>query len=432
MTDESQGILRQIVETRRVPEKEIGITREIVIKTIPGKTTIFIGVRRAGKSTMLSNTMGALRQKGVPRKDILYVDFFDERLSGFKREQFQSIVDAFLAERGTSKGKVYAFFDEIQETEGWEGFIHRVQQQLGWQVWLTGSSSRMLSKEISTKMRGRAVSYELFPYSFLEYLRAKNLPTKPESDEARALIARACETYLEAGAFPEVTDLDEETRRKLHQEYFSSIVQRDLILRNDAAHPVAVRDLCLRLMHDNACLQSLNRLTAALQVNGHATSKTFVSNCLDWMHDAFLFFPVPIFTESMTKRKANPSKWYSIDTGMVRSVVSKFASDNGRLLENMVFLALRRKGYALSYHRTKSGKEIDFVYKDEKGKVNLVQVCWELGKEKTRKRELDAIEEAMGEIKSASVKVITWHEESRIEVGGKKVEVLPAWRFLLD
>lgn len=426
------ALIREMVESRRIPEKPQGIPRSLKADILPGKATVLMGVRRCGKTTVLSQWMASLRAQGVPRADILHLDFFDERLTGFGAEDFQLIVEAFLGERGEGKGKVHAFFDEIQETTGWEGFVHRIQQNLGWQVYLTGSSSRMLSKEIATRMRGRALSYELFPFSFREYLEASALPLSPDSEEARAAIIKACRRYLVEGGFPESLGLSEPTRVKLHQEYFSTVLQRDLILRNDSPHPTAVRDLALRLMQENACLQSVNRLTASLQAAGHSASKTFVASCLDWMQDAFLFFPVPIFSRSASKRQANPRKWYCVDTGMVQSVASRFTQDNGRNLESAVFLALRRKGLDLSYHRTKSGKEVDFLFKDEGGKLRAIQVCWDMGDERTRARELAALQETFREVKPAGAVIITEREEETFELDGFAVEIIPAWRYFLN
>ncbi len=223
--------------------------------------------------------------------------------------------------------------------------------------------------------------------------------------------------------------IDERLRVRVHQEYFHSILQRDLILRHDVEHPSALRDLALRLMHDNASLHSLNRLTETLKGMGHSLSKTFVQNCLEWLHDAYLFFPLPIFTNSHTKRQANPKKWYAIDPALVRSVASKYTSDSDRLLENLVYLSLRRRGLEPSYVRTRSGKEVDFIYQDE-GSWQLLQVCWSLTEAATRKRELSALEHAFGETDADRAVVVTWRESEMLKVAGKPVEVVPAWRYL--
>ncbi len=225
--------------------------------------------------------------------------------------------------------------------------------------------------------------------------------------------------------------LSEVTRVRLHQEYFSAVLQRDLILRNDSPHPTAVRDLGLRLMQDNACLQSVNRLTTALQAAGHSASKTFVASCLEWMHDAFLFFPVPIFSRSAAKRQANPKKWYCVDTGMVQSVASRFTQSDGRTLENAVFLSLRRRGIDVSYHRTRSAKEVDFVYRDEAGRTGVIQVCWDMGDESTRSREISALEEAIRELKPHEARIVATGRPEDLVLAGSRVEVVPAWRYLL-
>ena len=430
------ALLRDLILEERIPEAPPGITREVVLPQLKGKTLVLIGVRRSGKTTQMMRMMAGLRQQGVARENILHMNFFDDRLAGFGRMQFQELVEAFYSTRKGNTEPAYAFLDEIQEIEGWEGFVNRAQEQLKWRIYLTGSSARMLSKEVASSMRGRSLTYELFPYSFREFLRARALPEAVDSIESRSMIRMGCEAYLVEGGFPETTGLDDRLRTQLHQSYFASILQRDLIFRNNASHPLVVRDLALKLMHDNGTLQSINRLTGTLKSMGHSAPRPFVAACLDWTHDAFLFFPVPIHTNSFTKRQANPCKWYCVDQGMVRSIVSKFTADRGRLLENMVFLSLRRQGIQPAYHRTKSGKEVDFVWKGEDGRMQLIQVCWDLSVEATREREVSAMVEAITELKAADARIITWetnYETPDFESGTKvKIRTQSAWRFLLE
>jgi predicted AAA+ superfamily ATPase len=414
---------------------ETGVPRRLKADVVPGKATVCIGVRRSGKSTYLYQVMDRLMKEGVPRENILYLNFFDDRLHHLKQEDLGQISEAYYSLYPAKKNteKVYCFFDEIQALEGWEPFVDRLMRTEKCEVYLTGSSSRMLSKEIATQMRGRAISWEMFPFSFREFLDFKSIEHEgPLSTKKRLTIQNAFEEYWETGGFPEVAGLDSHLRIKIHQEYFQTILFRDLVERYDISHPRAVTDLAHRLIDNTASLYSVNSLTGYLKSLGHKVPKSSVSDYLAWFEDAYFLFTVCIFDASAARRNTNPKKIYCIDHGLVTSTSSGILVNSGHLLENLVFITLRRITPEVYYLKTKSGVEVDFVaVLPDRSRV-LVQACESLADPKTRKREVSSLTEAMAELGLLSATIVTRNEEDKLEVEGRKISVVPAWRFLLN
>ncbi len=402
---------------------------------MPGKATVCIGVRRSGKSTFLFQAVQRLLEHGISRRNILFLNFFDDRLRNLNGENLTVVADAYYSLFPEKKNAetVYCFFDEIQEVPGWEPFVERMMRTEKCEVWLTGSSAQFLSKEIATRMRGRALSWEIFPFSFREFLDWKGIHAEDAlSTKERMLVMNAFSEYWESGGFPEVLGLERRLRVKIHQEYVDAILFRDLIERHDISHPKALTDLAHRLMDSAASLYSINNLTGYLKSLGHSAPKSAVSQYLDWFEDAFFLFTVRLFDPSLARSNANPKKIYCVDHAVVPSVSSGILVNSGHLLENLVFLALRRHVSEIWYYRTKSGKEVDFIVSSGSGGWMLVQVCESLADEQTRKREIQALEEAMVERKVRTAFVVTRTESDRIETPSGVVEVLPAWKFLLD
>ena len=425
---------------------ETGIPRRLRIDVVPGKATVCIGVRRSGKSTYLYQVIQRLLDDGVPRENILYLNFFDDRLHNLRQEGPGLITEAYYSLYPEKKNTetVYCFFDEIQEIKGWEPFVDRLMRTEQCEVYVTGSSAQMLSREIATQMRGRALSWEMFPFSFREYLDYKEIEsTGFLSTKKRFLVQKAFEEYWETGGFPEVAGLDRRLRIKIHQEYFRAVLSRDLIERHDVSHPKALTDLAHRLVDNTASLYSVNSLTGYLKSLGHKAPKSAVSDYLEWFEDAYFLFTVRIFDASPARSKTNPKKIYCIDHALVTSVSSGILVNSGHLLENLVFTALRRVSPEIYYYKTKGGLEVDFITHlpaasptAQAGMRNrsrlLVQVCESMAEPQTRKREVTALGEAMVELGLKTGTIVTRNEEEEIKVDGGKIEVVPVWRFLLN
>ena len=427
--------LRDIILDFREAVLPTGMPRRVEVTPVPGKATVCIGPRRAGKSTFLFQHVQKLLDRGVPRDNILYVNFFDDRLRHLQHEGPGSVADAYFSLHPEKKNteKVYCFFDEIQVVPGWEPFVDRLMRTETCEVYVTGSSARMLSREIATEMRGRALSWEIFPFSFREFLDFEGLDAGgPLSTRRRLLVRKAFEKYWERGGFPEVAGLSRALRIRIHQEYWGAMLFRDLVERHDVAHPRAVSDLAHRLVDNTASLYSINRLTAYLQSLGHRAPKPAVSDYVAWFEDAFFLFTVPVFDASLARAKTNPKKIYCVDHALVRSVGSGILVNSGHLLENLVFTALRRSSPRITYFKGPNGREVDFVAVTPDGSRVLVQVCESLAEPRTRKREVTALAQAMAELGTRTGTVVTRNEEETIAVDAGSIDVVPAWRFLLD
>lgn len=431
--------LLEVIKTMILDFQELapatGVPRGLKIQALPGKAAVCIGVRRSGKSTYLFQIMDRLRRRGAPRENILYLNFFDDRLHDLSAESLGLVTEAYYSIYPEKKNTetVYIFFDEIQVVPGWEPFVDRLLRTEQCEVYLAGSSSRMLSKEIATQMRGRALAWELFPFSFREFLASKGTPaSKALSTKSRLLIQKAFAEYWESGGFPEAAGLDPHLRVKLHQEYYQAVLFRDLIERHDLSHPQAVSDLAHRLIDNTASLYSINALTGYLKALGHNVPKTSVAEYLEWFEDAYFLFTVRLFDPSLARSKTNPKKIYCIDHALVTSVASGILLNSGHLLENLVFVALRRLSSQIFYYKTRSGQEVDFILQLPDRSRMLVQVCESLLDPRTRQREIGALAEAMSELGQKEGHIVTRGDEDEIRVNRGKIKVVPAWRFLLN
>ncbi len=414
---------------------ETGVPRRMAMKAVPGKAAVCIGVRRSGKSTYMVQIMKGILDGGTPRRNILYLNFFDDRLHGLQQAGIGLVTEAYYALYPEKKGceTVYCFFDEIQSIAGWEPFVDRLMRTEKCEVYLTGSSARMLSKEIATQMRGRALSWEMFPFSFQEFLDYKEIDSSGAlSTKRRLLVQRAFGEYWETGGFPEVLGLPRQLRVKTHQEYFHAVLFRDLIERHDAAHPRAVADVAHWLVNNIAAPYSVNRLTGYLQSLGHNAPRSAVSNFLAWFEDAYFLFSVRVFDASLARSHTNPKKAYCVDHAMITSLSSGILVNSGHLLENLVYTALRRIFPEVFYYKTAAGREVDFAVRSDSQFPNLIQVCQSLANPQTRKRELAALSESMTELRVKTATIVTRAEDERIATDAGTINVVPIWKFLLE
>jgi uncharacterized protein len=427
--------IKSIILDFQESKLDTGIPRRLQIETVRGKAAVCIGVRRSGKSTYLFQVIQRLIDGGVSRQNILYLNFFDDRLHDLRQENLGLITEAYYSIFPKKKNSetVYCFLDEIQSVPGWEPFVDRLMRTEKCEIYITGSSAKMLSKEIATQMRGRALSWEMFPFSFREFLDYKGIEKEDSlSTKKRLIVQKAFEEYWETGGFPEVLGLSRSLRIKIHQEYFHTILFRDLIERHDISHPKAITDLAHRLVDNTASLYSGNSLTGYLKSLGHKVPKTAVSDYLEWFEDAYFLFTAQIFDASAARRDSNPKRIYCIDHAMVASVASGILVNSGHLLENLVFTALRRLYPEIYYYKTKTGREVDFIVPTS-GKIRiLIQACESLADPQTRKREITALSEAMAELGIKNGTIVTRNREEQIKTDAGTIDVIAAWRFLLD
>ncbi len=428
-------ILKEMIIDFQRSSLPVGIPRRLNISTVPNKATVIVGVRRSGKSTYLFQIIQNLLDHGIPRDNILYINFFDDRLHRLQETGPAIIVDAYfsLYPEKKNKEKIYCFFDEIQQISGWESFVDRLMRTEKCEIYITGSSAQFLSGEVATQMRGRALSWEMFPFSFREFLDFKGLTVSQNIfSRERYFILNAFEEYRKTGGFPEVLDSEPNVRIKIHQEYLNAVLFRDLIERHDISHPRAVSDLAHRLIDNTASLYSVNALTGYLKSLGHKSPKSAVSDYLNWFEDAYFFFTVRVFDASLARSNTNPKKIYCIDHGLIQSASSGILTNSGHLLENMIFLVLRRKFNPVYYYKTADGREVDYIVRDNQGEIQLIQVCESLQNRETKNREILALQTAMNELNLHFGLIITLHDEEEIRTDAGTIKCIPAWKMSLE
>ena len=366
--------------------------------------TVVTGMRRTGKTYVTYQRMRALVEAGVPLERIVHVNFDDDRLKGVRLEHLRLIGDIHAEMYpDAAKERCWYFLDELQDVKGWELYARRLLDSHLVQLCLTGSSSKMLSGEIATQMRGRSIEVEVFPLSFVEFMRfnslVKSIPEKPYSSRTAGILRHAMLRYLEEGGFPDVQGDDFRVRVKTLQGYVDAVLYRDIIERHKVPSVQSLRYTLEYIKHNFAHKISTRAISGVLKGLGLSDSREYISDYLDWLEQAYLIYRVPIRTDSLAVRRMNPDKFYLVDTGLARAVTPKSDASRGWLLENLVFLVLRRGFNKIEYYNTKNGDEVDFLVTDQVTKKRrLVQVSWELSSPTTEHRELSALKDARSEI----------------------------------
>jgi len=413
------------------------IIRQTCLLGSEGKIDAVIGVRRSGKTWYLFQTMHTMHQDGVSWENILYINFEDERLIPIEAKDLHLIEKTFyeLYPDKTDE-KCFFFFDEIQNVQGWDLYVRRLLDSGRVQLFITGSSAKLLSTEISTSLRGRYLSTVIFPLSFHEFLRFRGqnpLSSHRVNSDIRAAMVNFFKQYLLVGGFPEVQNVSDFDRIKILQEYMQSIMYRDIVERHNIKNLVALRRLISHLINNYAQLFSVNKFYNHLrsqQIKVDKNQLYFMTECLQ---DAFFMFLVSIHTDSEKARQVNPHKLYLIDPGMVIAGLKKSSPDWGSLLENVVFLELKRQGWRIEYYRTRKGLEVDFLVTDPISRQSaLVQVSLNMKDKTTQAREFNAAEAAMTETGIKTCYVITGRESGVTHLENGKLVIIPAWQLAID
>lgn len=413
---------------RELPEI---VERDLDLEPVPGKALALIGMRRVGKTYACYQRIRSLLSAGMNKRNILYINFEDDRLFGFELAHCQTILDVFYGDRPEKKSEPCCFFfDEIQNVPGWERFVRRLlDTEPTLTVYVTGSSARLLSAELATGMRGRSLEREVFPYSFSEYLRARNLrfDTVRPGHQTRLKLEQEAELYARRGGLPELQGLEPSRAREVAQSYVDAVVLRDVVERHGVSNLEALRALLYQVLRQPAQKLSVNRIYHDFKSRGLRVGKDDLYAFLRHLCDTFLLFQLPLWTRSEKKRQVNPRKLYVIDNGILDAYATRITPDRGAYLENLVYLTLRRQGLELGYYETSRGHEIDFVYQDQKRAV-LIQACRSLEVEPTRDREFRALMESDDTFPQAKKIIVTLKDESAYSTS--EIKVMSLWQFL--
>jgi uncharacterized protein len=410
--------------------------RDLSLPGLPGKADVVVGMRRSGKTYFLYQQIGERLASGIDRGRLLYINFEDERLLPLAGADLSRIPEGFYRRFPASREHLcWFFFDEIQNVPGWETFVRRLLDTEKVALVLTGSSARLLSREIASSLRGRSLSTEILPFSFAESLRHTGMEPPgswPPGAKERSLLEHRLERYLESGGFPEVQTIPKDLRIRVLQEYIDVVIFRDVVERHGVDNLPALRYLERRLLASPAGRFSVSKLFNDLKSQGMRVGKDTLYEYLAHLEDSFLLSTLAVASPSARVRQVNPRKCYPVDPALSAAVSFRASGDVGHLLETAVYLELRRRGRSLAYVATRSGYEVDFLAEDLSGSRELVQVSAGLEDPATRLRELRALEEGMKETSCERATVVTLREESTVDLGGRSVRIIPAWRWLLE
>ncbi|HII14889.1 MAG TPA: ATP-binding protein [Nanoarchaeota archaeon] len=415
-----KAILRQIVEGQKkdlFPKIEI-VERELLAELrkwlADSRVLALTGIRRCGKSTLLKEIM---QSSG----GWCYANFEDERFLDFRAQDFELLNEVLIESYGNAR--TY-FFDEVQNIEKFETFVRRLQDQ-GKKVIITGSNASLLSREFGTRLTGRYKSFEIFPFSFREFLEFKKVK-RSKNDifiaEKRVALLKLFEEYMAVGGLPEyLKNLDKDYIRNVYE----NILYKDVIVRYAIRKQKVIKELVNMLGTSIASPFTYNSLKTSLGLSNAITVKEYIS----YLQNAYLFFELQRFSYSVKQQLNSPRKIYLVDSAFHNICGLNFSENKGRVLEDAVFIELKRKGKEVYYYSNKS--ECDFVIKEGSKITKAVQVCYSLGKG-NREREINGLLEAMGKFGLKEGMIVTYEQSEEIKVNNKKIAVVPAFMWMLE
>lgn len=422
----SKELLKGVLLEQRKKIEQLK-TEDLVAREMLGKireytglkhSIIVTGPRRCGKSVFLSQMINAFFEK------YHYINFEDERLASFEIRDFNALNETFIELFGESKS---IFLDEPQNITGWEKWVRRMYEA-NFKFFITGSNARLLSKELATTLTGRHLQFQIFPFSFREFMGFKKFGLKREDvylTERRALITKYLSEYLKDGGFPEYLKYK---KIEILQEYFNDIIQRDIVERYKVKNVRQLKELARYLLTNSGNLTTYNRLKTATEISSVNTAIKYFS----YLENAYLLFSVPYFSHSLRKQTANPFKVYAIDAGLRNAVSFRFSEDTGRLYELAVAIELKRKNVQIFYWKNPQHEEVDFVLKEDDKIKQLIQVCYDISDPETKKREIRALIKAGKELKCKNLLVLNSNYETEEKIEGKTIKFRPLWKWLIE
>jgi len=419
-------ILKQIIldqmEEDVLPEDYIFRAYEQRLETLTDNREIIVllGIRRCGKSVLLHR----IRQHN--KESDYYFNFEDERLARFKAEDFQTLQKVFIELFGQQKSY---YFDEIQNISGWEMFVRRLYNS-GNKIYITGSNANLFSDELGTRLTGRYIALKVYPISFIEFLKYKNpdLASIPVfSTTQMGKVKQIFNQYCEQGSIPEY--IKHSNMDYLHSLY-DSIIYRDIIARYKITNERALRELIYFLASNCSKEITYNSLRKFL---GLGSTTTIIDYC-NHLQKSFLCYFVNRYSDSLKTQQQSPKKIYFADHVLAKTIGFRFSNDQGRMLENIVFIELARRNVEIFYHNEK--KECDFITRKSNQMLDVIQVCHSLEGLGTKQREVDGLLEACRRFSLKRGYILTDNEESNeiIEIDGLSIEVIitPVWKWLLE
>lgn len=419
----SIDILRTLLieQRKEIESMDLGTEREMLAEICRYRDTPFpvviSGLRRAGKSTLLAQ----LAHKFYPNDDYFYVNFEDDRFISFTVSDFANLHELLIELFGSRKTFL---LDEIQNIDGWEVFVNRMIRG-GYKFYITGSNASLLSKELGTKLTGRYVPIELYPFSFAEYLRFRKI-SRPDlkhlTTEQRGKLKYAFSDYLRKGGIPQALQYPQ---LPIHKTLYQDIINRDVGARYKIADTKPIRELALYLLSNISSLISYNKLKELLKLGSVNTIISYI----EYLEASWLLLVINRYAYSVKKQQIANKKIYCIDTGLIKSVAFSFSEERGKFLENTVFLMLKRiYPDDIYYYKTEDNREVDFYLPKHR---TFIQVSQTITETETRDRELRALKRAMEEIEDSYAIILTDSEKMTLKIGKNTITVLPVYEWLL-
>jgi predicted AAA+ superfamily ATPase len=430
-------LIEKLNEAVAVGQEQPYTRRDARLPAIPGKVHAVIGMRRAGKTTFLRQLQSE-RRKTLPPERALYISFDDDRLMDLPSGQLSHLLEEYYRRYPELRGKetVSWYLDEIQLVNGWERFLRRVLDSERVDVAVSGSSARLLSREIHTSLRGRSVETIIRPFSFREFLRHRGEEPATSVDRLtaneRSLIEKRFREYLQEGGFPEAQGLPASLRIELLQGYVNTVLFRDILERYHITQVAALRWLVRQCLRNPAGAMSVHRLYQDLRAQGHGVSKDSLHAMFGHLSDAFLISALPLSTDSERKRNSNPRKIYPVDTALIHAFDVAGQTKVGHALETVVLGELERRKAEIGYIKSPSGFEVDFHARFLDGKEELIQVCADLSSAQTQERELRALREASREHPRALKRLLLLDHEQTLQMQLPEVRVQTVYEWLLQ
>jgi predicted AAA+ superfamily ATPase len=431
-----EEIERKLLDFRELNFPEY-TKRNCIIKEATQMVSAITGARRVGKSTRaLQVADEAILLKRIPDKNhICYLDFDNPILASIKPEELKLIQIQFLKinQGFTLKTPLLFIFDEIHKISGWEEYVIELSRNSPWKVFVTGSSSKMLREDISTALRGKALSSVVYPFDFREFMLTKGTAEISSSTSGIAQLKRLFDEYLRWGAFPAVAGTDEIVKEALLREYFDTMLLKDIIERYNVSKPKQCIYLLRYLLSYISKPFTSNSAYEALKNAGFSTSKDSVHDYLEWAEDSFFCYRISVFSESVKEQSRNYSKFYCIDWALANINSWVWDGTLSRSLENLVYIHLKRQGYTVHYYMTREKRqEIDFIVTNQNGKIiDLLQVCYSFTDDNVLKRELEPLKKAMKYFNLKESFIITADTENEWVIENGIIKALPAWRWIL-
>jgi len=381
--------------------KDSNVERQFAFPETENIIKVAIGMRRAGKTYFLYQTINELLTAGVPSRQILMINFEDDRLLPMTSKEMGELLDAFYTLYPENHEKCcYLFLDEVQNIPDWHLVVRRYFESKNVQLYLTGTSAKLLSKEIATSLRGRSLSVNVWPYSFDEYLVAQKIekPEKPFGRKSLDIIRKHLLDYFKTGGFPAVQHMPMNEWRDTLQGYVDTVILRDIVERHNVSNITLLKYLTTTLLKNAATSFSVNKFYNNVKSQGYKIGKDTIHTYMEYIEDAFLVFAIPFYSESARTKQNVPKKIYSVDNGLVNANTLGTNEILNKFFENQIYLDLRRQDKDVYFYNTADGFEVDFVAVDKDGSRELIQVTLDMSEPKTAEREKRALEQAEQEL----------------------------------